>query len=467
MEVMSPLDSIFLRLETPEVSLHIASVAIFDGPAPTRDEVIEMFRAKLPALLRYRQRVKEVPLQLGRPVWVDDPHFDLDRHIKQTALPSPGSERQLDELMRRLMSQPLRRDRPLWECWVVESLEGGAWAMINKVHHCMVDGIAGTDLLTTVLDETPQPGEALPDSWDPAGRSGRWRLLATAIPQTVRPPTISVASLSDLVRNPRTRGLNAVARARGLFDFAKLANPVPHTSLSGSLGPDRYWVRTRIPIDDVRTVRRAFGGTLNDVVLTAVTRGYRDVLIARGESPSPHAVRSLVPVSVRATDRRGRADNCISAVVADLPVHVHDARSCLAAVRAELDRLKLSGEVQAGEFITQLAEYVPPILLNTGLAAAFRVPQPFIATVTTNVPGPRKPLFAAGRELRELYPYVPIADQLRIGVAIMSYVDQLYVGVTADRDTSSDVDVLVYGIDEAITELVKLAETANTEGDEE
>lgn len=209
---------------------------------------------------------------------------------------------------------------------------------------------------------------------------------------------------------------------------------------------------------DVRVIKHELGGTVNDVVLTLVTRGFRELLLSRDEPPVRHTVRSLVPVSVRGDDQHGEVDNRITAMVADLPVHLSDPVDRLHAVRAELDRLKRSGEPQAGVFVTEFAKVVPPLLVNTGLTGIFRVPQWFLDTVTTNVPGPTVPLYAVGRRLRELYPYVPIADRIRIGVAVTSYDGVLYFGVTADTDSSSDVAVLTDAIEEGLRELLKLAE---------
>jgi diacylglycerol O-acyltransferase / wax synthase len=444
MDVMSPLDSSFLRLENRNTSLHIASIAIFDGPPPGYDEMADLFTQKLPLLPRYRQRVREAPLWLGRPSWVDDPRFDLFEHLRHTALPHPGSTAQLHALFGRLMSAQLDRSKPLWECWLVEGLADGRWALINKVHHCMVDGIAGTDLLTTVLSPYASPSEA------------EESLPAVVDDAPERPGALE--RVSDEVRRQRQNAVSTAARLRGMLGFAELAWPGKASSLSGSLGRSRIWTSARVDLADTRVIKHELGGTVNDIVLALVTRGFRDLLLSRDEPPARHTVRTLVPVSVRGADQHAEVDNRITAMVADLPVQLADPLDRLNAVRAELDRLKRSGEPQAGVFVTELAKVVPPILVNTGLAGLFRVPQWFLDTVTTNVPGPTVALYAAGRRLRELYPYVPIADRIRIGVAVTSYDGVLYFGVTADKDSSSDVGVLTDGIEEGLRELLKLAE---------
>ena len=454
---MSPLDSAFLRLEDRRTSLHIASIAIFDGPPPSYEEIASLFRAKLPLLPRYRQCVREVPLWLGQPFWVDDLHFSLRNHLRHTALPRPGSPAQLHVLVGRLMSQQLDRRHPLWETWIVEGIEDDRWALINKVHHCMVDGIAGTDLLSAVLDRSPERAAPTVDDWRPSAEPGRLNLLGATLAAAPRLPYAAVRQVSAAARHPHATATAAVTRLRGMLGLIELAYPATVSSLSGTLGRARCWGSAHVSLDDVRTIRRGLGGTVNDVVLAAVTRGYRELLLSRGETPTARTVRTLVPVSVRTNRQRGRFDNRITAMVAELPVDVAEPVERLRAVRAELDRLKTSGEAQAGVLVTELAKFVPPVLVNAGLTALFRVPQRFIVTVATNVPGPNTALYAAGRRLRELYPYVPIADRLRIGVAISSYDGVLYFGVTADSDSSPDIAVLISGIEDELAELAKAA----------
>jgi diacylglycerol O-acyltransferase / wax synthase len=444
MKAMTPLDSVFLRLEDAHTSLHIASVGVFDGPAPRFEQITDLFQRKLPLIPRYRQLVHEPAWHLGLPSWSDDRRFDLGYHLRRTALPRPGGSAELDALVSRLMSQRLDRDRPLWECWVVEGLDGGRWAMVNKVHHCMVDGVAGTDLLSTVLDTSPDPDTTAVVAGEVAGRPegpalpGVARLACDVAGRLVHP--------WDVVRG-------VAAGARGAVRFAGLARPASASSLVGGLGSARTWTGARIDLGDVRAVRECLGGTVNDVVLAAVTRGFRDLLLARGEEPTAHILRTLVPISVRAADGRGSYDNRISAMVPELPVELPDSIERFRAVQDRLLRAKRSGERQAGELLGGLALLLPAPVVAATLNAVFRLPQRFLVTVATNVPGPNEPLYAEGRRLRELYPYVPIADRLRIGVAVLSYVDALYVGVTADRASTPDVDVLISGIVDEVTDL--------------
>ena len=458
MDAMTPLDSLFLRLEDRHTSLHIASVAIFEGPTPLYTDVAALVARKMTRIPRYRQRVRELPFGLGRPAWVDDPDFRLDYHVRRTALPRPGGPGQLDALVGRLMSQHLDRDKPLWECWIIEGLSGGRWAMVNKVHHCMVDGIAGTDLLGALLDDSPTPADDQPDD----------DVLATNLAARASGPVTALldGALSRL-RNPARLASETVnvARlathtanlARGLTRFASLARPATASSLTGELGAARAWTGLRLSLADVQAVRAALGGTVNDVLLAAIARGFRDLLLARGEQPAAHTLRTLVPVSVRGVGERGRMDNRVSALVAELPVDVGDPLDRLRTVRHRMRALKGSGERQTGELLSDVAGLIPPALLAATLSAAFHIPQRFVVTVATNVPGPDRALYAAGRRMIELYPYVPIADRLRIGVAVLSYLDGLYVGVTVDRDSTPDVAVLTAGIEDEILDLLEIA----------
>jgi diacylglycerol O-acyltransferase / wax synthase len=459
MEVMSPLDASFLRLEDRHTSLHIASVAVFDGPPPPPAELLRRFQAKLPLVPRYRQRVQEVPLRLGRPVWVDDPHFRLGYHLRRTALARPGSDVELRELVGRLMSQQLDRGKPLWETWCVEGLQGDRWALISKLHHCMVDGIAGTDLLGLVLDTSPEADLPEPPAWQPEREPGALGLLTGALASAPHRPQVAARAATDALLSPRRTVQDAAVVARGALEYARLVRPVAPSSLTGPLTPHRSWGWTTTSMDDIRLVRRTLGGTVNDVVLAAVTGGFRALLVSRGEVPDQHAVRTLVPVSVRREDGRGRFDNRVSAMVAELPVGLAEPELRLAAVRDELDRLKRSGEARFGELLTEAAGLVPPVLLSVGLTGAFRFPQRNLTTVTTNVPGPRTPLYAAGRRMREYHPYVPIADRLRTGIAMTTYDGVMSFGVTADTDSTPDLQVLLDGIATGMDELVGLART--------
>ncbi len=463
MERMSPLDAAFVELEDedPHSGLHVASVGIFEGPPPPHGEFVTAYAGRLPLVPRYRQKMRRVPFGLATPVWVDDSDFEITYHVRRTAVPSPGGEAELRPLVSRVLSSRLDRDRPLWETWVIEGLENDAWALVSKVHHCLVDGVSGTNLLTVMLDVAPEPAPPPPDEWVPAKEPSDLRLVADALAHHVREPVDLARAAVGAVRRPADTTRRALTTARGLLGYARAVVPTSVSSLSGPLGRPRDHVWARASLADVAVVRHRFGVTVNDVVLAAITSGFRELMLGRGERPGSRSIRSLVPVSVRRPGEEGIYDNRVSAMLAELPVDVDDAVERLREVRHRLVRLKLSGEAPAGETVTSLARYAPYELLAVGLRTAFRFPQHYLTTVTTNVPGPPFPLSACGRRMIEAFPYVPIADRVRIGVAIFSYCGNLTFGITGDHASSPDLEVLAAGVEDGLAELVKLAEQSD------
>jgi WS/DGAT/MGAT family acyltransferase len=453
---MSPLDASFLHLEDDVTQLHIGSVAIMEGPPPPFQEVLEMITSKLSLVPRYRQVVRFVPFAMGRPVWVDDAHFNLRYHLRRTALPAPGGEEELRILVGRIMSQQLDRAKPLWEMWMAEGLGAGRWALVSKVHHCMVDGVSGTDLLTVILDKERDAGAPPVQAWTPEPAPSGRRLLADAVLERTVSPYEALRAARAALRAPRQFAAVAHDTARGLVGMRGLVRRTPPSSLNGPISPHRRWSWARSQLSDVKTVRAALGGTVNDVVLACITNGFRELLLSRGESID-RVVRTMVPVSVRSPGERGTYNNRVSAMFAELPVGIEDPAERLTSIRAQMEGLKESRQAVAGEVLTSLSGFAPPMLLALGERVATRVPQRNINTVTTNVPGPQYPLYAAGRRLLEAFPYVPLGGRVRVGVAIFSYDGALNFGVTGDYDTAHDVDVLCHGIEKGMSELVNLA----------
>ena len=468
MDRLSPLDASFLHIENDVNLMHIGSVGTFEGPAPSFEELRSRLEGKIPLVPRYRQRVREVPLALGRPVWVEDPHFNLDYHVRHTALPSPGGREQLRNLVSRVMSQRLDLSKPLWEWWMVEGLEDGNWALISKAHHALVDGISGTDLLAVALEESPDAEPAAPTDWAPPPEPSQLRLLAGTVAEYVASPGEQLRAVRSWARAPRRMAGQAATQVagslKGLASMSGLARPRATSTLVGEIGPHRRYAWAATTLDDIRTIRTSLGGSVNDVVLTAVTRGYRELLIAHGEEVDGRTVRTLVPVSVRKPDERGSYNNRVSAVFAELPVGLADPLDRLAEIRSQMDRLKVSGQAVAAETLTSLSGFAPPLLLSIGTRAAFtaarRSRRTPIETVTTNVPGPQQPLYAAGRRMLTAYPYVPLASPVRVGTAIFSYDGNLTFGVTADRDDEHGIDdaaMLATGIEAGLEELLTVA----------
>jgi diacylglycerol O-acyltransferase len=453
---MNPLDATFLAVEDAVDHMHIGSVGIFEGPPPRYEEVRDAYAAALPLVPRYRQKVRTAPGALGRPVWVDDPHFRLDFHLRHTALPSPGDDDALRRLVGRVMSQQLDRHKPLWETWMVEGLADGSWALVSKVHHCMVDGIAGTDLLAVVLSLEPDAPPRPADTWVPAPEPGTVALVAHSLRGLVEAPFVRARGMAGWLTRPRVLAGRVLDTARGLAAMTPLLAPPPTSVLTGPIGPHRRWDFAHATLAEVKQVRAALGGTVNDVVLAIVTRGLRDLLLATGEPVDGRDVRALIPVSVRPDDARNVYDNRVSSMFAMLPVGIADPIERLGAVRARLSALKASKEADAGAAVIGLADFTPPVL--HALAARLVVHrQRNVETVATNVPGPQFPLYLAGRRMRTAFPYVPLAGKVRVGIAIWSYCGQVSFGVTGDDDAAPDVHVVVAGIEDGMRELLKAA----------
>jgi len=455
MDPMSPLDASFLHLENDFNHMHIAVVATFEGPPPGGDEIEEMISSKLHLVPRYRQKVRFVPFDLGQPVWTDDHHFDLKYHVRHTALPAPGSDDQLCTLVGRVMSQKLDRARPLWEVWVVEGLVEGRWAILSKTHHCLVDGVSGSDLLSVLLDSSPDAEYSPSEPWEPEPRPSGLALAFESIAEGFRKPREGMRAFNRVASSPRQALRDLADFTEGLSSFRAFSGSELESSLNGPIGPHRRWRLVKTTIADIKKIRSAHGGTLNDVMLAAVAQGFRALLLSRGEPVDGLCTRSLVPVSVRRDEERGKFNNRVTAVFVDLPMDIPDPVDCLTAVRAEMDRLKEHHQAEAAETLTALTGYTPPALLALGARLFADLEQHTVQTVTTNVRGPGQPLFAAHRRMLAVYPYVPLAGSVRIGIAIFSYAGQLSFGVTGDYESASDIDVLATGIEAGITELMR------------
>jgi diacylglycerol O-acyltransferase / wax synthase len=461
MERMSPLDASFLYIENDMTPMHIGGVAIFEGPPPTHDELVSRIEAKLMMVPRYRQKVRFLPFDVGLPGWVDDPHFNVDYHVRRSALPAPGGRQELDNLVGRVMSQHLDRARPLWEMWAVEGLDEGRWAIVSKVHHCMVDGVSSIDLMSVLFDTDPVPPPVTVTPWLPGPEPTAAEMLIQSLVGALS-PAARVIGLLRTLGSPRTALRSGVETVRAFASVANKLLPPGGTSLNGSIGPHRRWTSAHAALADVKLVRRSLGGTVNDVVLAAITRGFRDLLVSRGESREGRPVRTVVPVSVRAAHERGVYNNRVSAVFVDLPVGREDPVARLAEIREQMDGIKESKGALAGERLVELSGFAPPILLAAGQRLAASIPQQSLNTATTNVPGPQHPLFFAGRRLLESAPFVPVLGSVRIVIGIFSYDGHLYFGITGDYDSVPDIDVLRRGVESGVEELVAAARVSDT-----
>jgi len=454
MEWMSAIDASFLHVENDVTPMHIGAVSIFAGPPPPFEQLREMVAGKLDLVPRYRQKVRFVPLGAGQPVWIDDPHFSLDYHLRHTAVPRPGGEAELRQMAARVFSQHLDRNKPLWELWVVEGLDGGRWAMLSKVHHCMVDGVAATDLMSVMFSD--DSGGSAPAPWSAPPEPSGVDILTHSLSHLASPSGQLQALRHALAAPAETlRSIVEVLRAAGSAGPA--LRPVGSSSLTGQIGPHRRWSWAQVRLSDVKAVRAGLGGTVNDVVLTVITEGFRSLLQARGEEiPEGLTVRTMVPVSVRRRGETGVYNNRVSAVFAGLPVGVADPAERLARIRAEMDGIKESKQAVAGDVLTSLSGFAPPMLLAMGSRLVTRSPRLNMHTATTNVPGPQQPVQTLGRRMLESYPFVPVVGSIQIVVAIFSYDGGLYFGVTGDYDGAPDIDVLTAGIEQGMRDLLAL-----------
>jgi diacylglycerol O-acyltransferase len=455
MEWMSAIDSSFLHVENATTPMHIGGVSIFEGPPPRFEDLRAMVAGKLDLVPRYRQKVRFVPLAAGTPAWIDDPYFSLDYHLRHTAIPAPGSEQQLRQMAARVFSQQLDRNKPLWELWAVEGLDDGRWALLSKVHHCMVDGVAATDLMSVMFSDTTAGASV--EQWSAQPEPSGLKVLVEAF-ERLASPAGQLDALRRALVAPRDTLRSFMELARAAAAVGPSMRPVSASSLTGPIGPHRRWSWAEVSLTDVKRIRSAFGGTVNDVVLTLITNGFRRLLESRSEDVSADQVlRTMVPVSVRRRGERGVYNNRVSAVFASLPVGLSDPLERLERIRNEMDGIKESKQAVAGDVLTSLSGFAPPLLLALGSRLVTLSPRLNMHTATTNVPGPQEPVQTLGRRMLASYPFVPVVGSIRVVVAIFSYDGGLYFGVTGDYDGAPDIDVLTAGISRGMNDLLVLA----------
>lgn len=455
LDTLGPIDAAFLDLEDDVNQMHIGAVLILEGPPPPFSRLKEMVAGKLDSVPRCRQVVKRVAFNAARPVWVNDPGFDLDFHLNQVALPAPGDEAELRRLVADVMSLRLDQQRPLWEMWVVEGLAADRWAVVAKVHHCLADGVGGVELLSLILDVDPDTTPAAATTWRPEPAPSRMDLLFNALGKVVS----GSGRLGDAARETLSQ---AEDLARSLPSLLHVVTPASRSSINGPIGPRRRWSTTSIPITEIKMVRSALGGSFNDVTLAALTRGFRGLLEKRGE-PLDRPLRACVPVSLRPRDEKGLAvgdgnlANRISALFADLPVALSDPTERLRSISGQMGELKDNKAAQGASGAVALSRYVPRRVASAALPLLAKLPQHNVNTVATNVPGPQFPLYAAGSRLLAAYPYVPIGMQVRIAVAMLSYDGDVRFGITGDFEHARDIEVVAEGIKIGMDEMLAAA----------
>ena len=455
-ERLSVLDELFLHLEGPDSHMHVGGAAIFEGPPPDYEEVLDMIRRRLQMVPRFRQKLMTVPFGVGRPVWVDDTHFNLEYHVRHTALPSPGDDSKFRRLTARIMSQQLDRTKPLWEIWVAEGLTGDRFALISKTHHCLVDGVSGADIMSVILDLGPEPQQVDPEPWRPDPEPTPDRLLLDALRERLTSPAEIVRTLQSTVMDPTKVPNRVFESVRALASFVGGSlDFAPTSSLNQPIGPHRRFETVLVDLAEIKRIKNALGGTVNDVVLAAVTGGLRLLLKTRGERIDDLTLRAMVPVSVRAEADRGALGNQVASMWAPLPVYEPDARRRLRTISETMGDLKQSGQAVGAQVLASLGEYAPPTIVAQ--AARLVARQRAFNLVVTNVPGPQIPLYTLGREMKEVYPVLPLADNTTLGVALLSYNGTIGFGLLGDYDTAPDLAVLAEGIEKAIAKLSSVA----------
>ena len=440
-------------MERDGAHMHVASTIIMEGPAPRHEELRDHIASRLHLVPRFRQKLRFVPLGQGRPVWVDDPHLNLDYHIRQTALPPPGSEEQLRILAARIFSQQLDRSKPLWEMWLAEGLEGGRFALITKSHHALVDGVSGVDITHVLFDTArePQTPPGPGPEWLPRPEPNRVKLLTDAWKERITSPAEIVRGVRAAVRGPRrvASQLGGGLAATGKFVGAGLA--APDTPLNVEIGPHRRFAFVRADINEFKRIKNEHGGTVNDVVLSTVTGALGNYLRARGHDTGELEMKAMVPVSVRAQDEQGALGNRVAAMMAPLPVWCEDPVERLHLTTASMGDLKSSGQAVGAQLLTQMTDFAPPTI--AAQAARLTPRQRFFNLVVTNVPGPQIALYMLGREMEAIFPMVPLAQRQALCVGIMSYNGQINFGLIGDFDAMADLDSFGLDLEAAIGEI--------------
>lgn len=464
---LTGLDTAFLHLEDHSTAhMHVASVMVLSGRAPSYQELVDHVLGRLHLVPRYRQRLSFVPFGQGRPVWSDDPTFNPYYHIRHTALPQPADENALKQLAGRLFSQRLDRSKPLWEISLVQELSGDRFALIAKTHHALVDGVSGVDITTVLFDRSPQAASASrpPTPWVAPPSPGAAKLLADALLERATVPSELLRGAKAAVRRPRraVRAIKRTVASIGSAALPGLEHPAPQTPFNVEIGPHRRYTWVNADLSRFKAIKDALDGTLNDVVLTVVSLALGRHMRSEGYDTDGIELKAMVPVSVRAEAERGALGNKIAAMWAPLPVGVQDAGECHQRVRVAMADLKSSGQAVGAEVLTNLAGFAPPTILSQ--AARLQARQRYFNLVITNVPGPQFPLYLLGREMKALYPVVPLARKQALGIAAMSYNGRLGFGLLADFDALPELEQIANELRGAIEDLTHAAKLPSVNG---
>lgn len=461
MDRLSALDVSFLANESSSAHMHVGAVMIFEGPPPLYEDMLGHIRSRLHLVPRFRQKLAHPPIETGRPFWVDDPTFNLEYHVRHSALPSPGSEEQLRNLAARVFSQQLDRTKPLWELWLVQGLTRKRFAIVSKTHHALVDGVSGVDIATVLFDVKPVPEPIRADhDWIPSPSPSSAQLAAKGVEGLAKIPLALARRAERAAGRPRRAIARAGEMAGAVGEVAwNFANPAPTIPLNVPIGSHRRFVWVRSDLAQFKRIKDALGGTVNDVVLAVVGGGVRDWLHTRGIRTEGLEVRAQVPVSIRASDESGQLGNKITAMRAALPVYIEDPVKRLGTVRSQMQDLKSSNQALGAEVISRMNDFAPPTLLAQ--AARINFSTRLFNMVVTNVPGPQMPIYLLGRELEDIFPVGFLPPDQALFVAIMSYNGAVNFGLLADYDSMDDVNLIAEGIERSLADLASAADDAS------
>jgi diacylglycerol O-acyltransferase len=481
---LSSFDAQFLAMESSRTYGHVGGLALFDpstapGGRVTSDDLCRVVSRRIDQLPPFRRRLVEVPLGIDHPYWIEDPDFNLDFHIRDTAVPPPGDDRQLAQTVARIFARPLDRSRPLWELYLIHGIEGGRIGLLTKVHHAAVDGVSGAEILGVLFDlaaDTPaDDGEGNGGAWSPERMPSQLEMLGRGLMGIPRQQLRALGSVpSTLPALPNfpgaamvpgmpqlQRAREAIERRMGGHDDASLvdvrASRAPRTRFNGRVSPHRRFAFASLPLDDVKELKDALGIKVNDVVVALCATAVRDWLLERDELPDEPLV-ALVPVSVRTDEERGTFGNKVTGMILPIPTDVEDPRERL--LRAH-ELLKGAKDQQAGlpaSLMTDVSNFLPPALFTRAARVALEVTgriRPALNLVVSNVPGPPIPLYCAGATMLGHYPVSVVTDGVGLNITVMSYIDRLDVGIVADHDAIEDAWTMMASMEHALDDLME------------
>jgi len=467
MQRLTGLDATFLYLETPTNHMHVASTIILDpSEVPggySFSKVRDLVENRLPLLPPFRRRLVEVPFGLHHPVWIEDPGFDLDYHLRRAALPAPGGRRELEDFAAEVMSRPLDRTRPLWEMYVIEGLEHGYIACVTKMHHAAIDGVSGAELTVNLLDLTPEPVIVPPPDppWQPDRMPTDVEMVGYAMNSLSRTPVRAVKAVR------RTTAMALTLRRRNREPNVSPPPSLlsaPKTFLNAAITPHRRFAMTEVTLDEVKAVKEALGGTVNDVVLAICAGALRSWMADHGELPDQDLV-GMVPISVRTSEEAGTMGNRVSSMLIQLS-SLEDPVERLAAIRESTKDAKEQEKAISAQVLTDWTEFAAPAVaaraarLVSNLRVLDRLNNALFNVTISNVPGPNFPLYSAGARVLGIWPMGPINDGAGLNITVMSYMGAVNFGLLACREMAPDLDALAGYITEAKDELLKAAAAA-------